>query len=189
MSKYLSISLIIIGIISGIGIGYYLSPTYKYNSETMSLEEVMDLGKADKYVDERYIDAMISHHRGAMLLAQQVKDKSQRQEIKELAAMILEAEPKAIDELYAWKKEWYKNTNKVKDPNVANLGTYDEKLDLRFLNAMIAHHDDGIKMTKEIRIKSTRNEILNNADATEKFFVDTKKTFQDWRMTWYGINN
>jgi hypothetical protein len=32
---------------------------------------------------------------------------------------------------------------------VSNLGTYDEKFDLRFLNALIAHHEAGLLMTKE----------------------------------------
>jgi uncharacterized protein (DUF305 family) len=187
MSKYLSISLIIVAAIVGLGAGYIISPQYKYNSEMMALAKQMDLGKADKYIDQRYIDAMIAHHRGAILLAEQVKDKSQRKEIKDLAQEIITSEPKAIDELYTWKKDWYKNTTRVKDRPVANLGTNDEKLDLRFLNALIAHHDLGIEMTEDIRTKSTRNEILNNADATEKFFVDTKNIFQDWRSDWYGI--
>jgi hypothetical protein len=46
--------------------------------------------------------------------------------------MILRDEPKAIAELYTWKKDWYGDTKQVKDPIVSNLGTYDEKFDLTF---------------------------------------------------------
>jgi uncharacterized protein (DUF305 family) len=147
------------------------------------------LGNADKRVDLRYLEGMIVHHRGAMQLAEQVKEKSHRKEIRDLATMILNDEPKSIDELYRWRNEWYKEDSKVADEKVANLGSNDDKLDLRFLNAIIAHHDKGIEMTKEIRTKSSRNEILNNADTAEEFFITTKKTFEQWRNNWYNTGN
>ncbi|MCX8035045.1 MAG: DUF305 domain-containing protein [Candidatus Dojkabacteria bacterium] len=143
------------------------------------------LGTADERFDLRYINEMISHHQGAIALARQVEKTSHRKEIRDLATMIIKEEPKSIEELYAWKKAWYNDTTKVAEPKVANLGSYDEKLDLRFLNALIAHHDAGIMMTKEARLKSARNEVLNNADSTEMFFVTTKKTFEQWRSEWY----
>lgn len=86
------------------------------------------------------------------------------------------------------EKSWYNDTKKVKDPIVANLGSSDDKSDLRFLNAIIAHHEQGIMMTKETRIKSTRNEILNNADAVELFLSGGLKTLKELRQTWYNIN-
>jgi uncharacterized protein (DUF305 family) len=147
----------------------------------------MDLGRPDRTLDLRYINAMIAHHRGAMLLATQASTQTQRQEMKDLSAMILQNEPKAISELYAWKKDWYGDTRQVKDPIVSNLGTYDEKFDLRFLNALIAHHEAGLIMTKEIKTKSSRTEILNNADGVDTFLTTTLKQFKDWRTQWYNI--
>jgi uncharacterized protein (DUF305 family) len=186
MSKYITLSIAIVTFITGIGLGYIITPQYALmNNEDNAV--MQDLGKADKYVDLRYLEAMIVHHRGAIQLAEQVKDLTQRNEIKELAEMILRGEPKAIDELYAWRKDWYGLTSTVKDQKVPNLGTNDGNLDLRLLNALIAHHEDGLMMTKEIRLKSTRNEILNNADATEAFFTNTKKTFEKWRYDWYKV--
>lgn len=130
---------------------------------------------------------MIAHHRGAMLLAEQVNTQTQRKEMKDLASMILKDEPPAIAELYAWKKDWYGDTKKVKDPIVSNLGTYDDKFDLRFLNALIAHHEEGLIMTAETKTKSSRNEILNNADAVDTFLTTTLKLFKGWRLDWYKI--
>jgi len=93
----------------------------------------------------------------------------------------------AIDELYKWKKDWYGDTKKVLDPIVANLGVADETFDLRFLNALIFHHQSGIIMTKEVRIKSSRSEILNNADAVEIFLNGSLKKLTEWRLEWYKI--
>jgi uncharacterized protein (DUF305 family) len=145
----------------------------------------MDLGRADRGLDLRYINAMIAHHRGAMLLAEQAQPLTQKKEIQDLAADILKNEPPAIQELYDWKKSWYGDTKKVKDPIVAKLGDYDKTYELRFLNALIAHHEDGLKMTREVRTKSSRMEILNNADAVDTFFVTTLEIFKGWRKEWY----
>ncbi|MEI6710736.1 MAG: DUF305 domain-containing protein [bacterium] len=135
----------------------------------------------------RYINAMIAHHRGAVLLAEQAQNVTQRKEIKDLTGDILKNEPVAIQELYDWKKAWYGDTKKVRDPIVPKLGIYDEKYDLRFLNALIAHHEDGLLMTRDIRTKSSRMEILNNADKVDTFFVTTLELFKGWRKEWYQI--
>lgn len=178
------ISLVIIAFIAGLAGGYYVSPTYQ---QTMYVKEEMGLGRADRFVDLRYINQMAVHHRGAILLAQQIADKTQRQEIKKLAADIQNGEPKLIEELYSWKKDWYNDDRKVTDPIVANLGQKDEKIDLRFLNALIAHHEAGIEMTAEIRTKSSRSEVLNNADAVEGFLKNSIITLKDWREQWFNV--
>lgn len=184
MSVTLSVSLIIVGTIIGTVIGYSLTPAY-----TLSMYDKsgMNLGRADRGLDLRYINAMIAHHRGAVLLAEQAQNTTQRKEIKDLTGDILKNEPPAIQELYDWKKAWYDDTKKVRDPIVPKLGTYDEKYDLRFLNALIAHHGDGLLMTRDIRTKSSRMEILNNADAVDTFFVTTLEIFKGWRKEWYQI--
>lgn len=185
ISLPMAVSLMVVTGMIGLAGGYYISPTYQ---QTMYVKEEMGLGQADRFVDLRYIDKMAAHHTGAMLLAAQVENASQREEIKELAADIKKGEPKLIDELYQWKKDWYNDTRKAADPVVANLGTADEKLDLRFLNALIAHHEAGIEMTQEARMKSSRKEILDNADAVEDFLTTTLVTLKNWRAQWYNIN-
>jgi len=100
---------------------------------------------------------MIAHHRGAMLLAGQIDTNAKHNELNALASEILANEPKLIDELYGWKSAWYGDRTAVADPQVARLGPADDTIDLRFLNALIAHHADGIAMTKEIRTKSSRS--------------------------------
>ncbi len=147
----------------------------------------MDLGRADRGLDLRYINAMIAHHRGAMLLAEQAQLLTQKKEIQDLAADILKNEPPAIQELYDWKKSWYGDTKKVRDPIVPKLGDYDKTYELRFLNALIAHHQDGLVMTRDVRTKSSRMEILNNADAVDTFFETTLEIFKGWRKEWYKI--
>lgn len=184
VSLYLTAGLMIVSGVLGMGFGYYLTPEYQFS---MYERNEMDLGQADNTFDLRYINAMIAHHREAMLLGEQLLQHTQRPEMEALAQSILADEPKAIDELYAWKEKWYGDTKKVRDPLVANLGSADETFDLRFLNAIIAHHEEGIRMTKETRQKSTRGEILNNADAIEAFLTNGIEVLKELRAHWYNI--
>lgn len=181
----LAISLMTVTLLLGSLAGYFVSPTYQ---QTMFVSDDMDLGKSDKFVDLRYINAMIAHHIGAILLANQVVEKSQREEVRQLARDIQKGEPKLIAELYQLKKNWYNDGRKVTDPTVAKLGEVDNTFDLRFLNALIAHHDNGIIMTREIRSKSARGEILDNADAVENFLSQSLVMLKSWRAKWFGIN-
>lgn len=184
ISIYLTLGLVVVGVILGAAFGYYITPDYKvsmYDKNTMSL------GQADRTFDLRYVNAMISHHRGAMLLAEQLAKNTTRPEMKALAQNILADEPKAIAELYSWKKDWYGDTKGVRDPIVANLGPTGDTFDLRFLNAIIAHHEAGIVMTKETRLKSSRAQVLDNANAVETFLSNGLETLKGLRTTWYNI--
>jgi len=183
ISLFLAVALSIVMAVIGIGAGYWLTPQY---SLSMYDKNSMDLGQPDKWVDLRYLDGMIAHHRGAILLAEKASI-SQRTEIRNLCKEILKNEPVAIAELYKWKKEWYGDQRKVRDPQVANLGSSDSKLDLRFLNALIAHHENGVRMTREIRLKSSRSEVLDNADAVELFLKGGLGMLREWRKELYNV--
>lgn len=178
-----AVALMIITGILGAGIGYSLTPEYRLS---MYEKNTMSLGRADRTLDLRYVNAMIAHHRGAMLVAEQAR-KSERVEVQNLAEAILKDEPKAIAELYAWKKDWYQDEREVRDPIVPKLGAYDKTFDLRFLNAVIAHHENGILMTKDVRLKSSRAEVLDNADAVEAFLTNGIVMLSGWRSAWYGL--
>lgn len=174
----------VVAAVIGMMAGYFVTPEYR---DAMYASTSMNLGPADRLVDLRYINTMAAHHRGAMLLAEQAARNSARKEITDLAAAIQVGEPKLIDELYAWKKSWYNDSRTARDPRVANLGAAGDTFDLRFLNALIAHHEAGIVMTQEIRTKSSRAEILDNADAVEAFLKNGIQMLKGWRTEWYGI--
>jgi uncharacterized protein (DUF305 family) len=180
---YLVVSLMCIAGFVGVGVGYYLTPEYQLS---MYDKNSMDLGIADRWLDLRYINAMIAHHRGAVLLAEQAQV-SEREEVRALAREILASEPALIAELYAWKKDWYRDTRTVRDPLVPKLGSYDSTFDLRFLNALIAHHQAGVLMTKDVRVKTSRAEVQGNADAVEQFLTTSTAMLMEWRKSWYNL--
>ena len=72
-----------------------------------SMMMTMDLGKADDQFDLRFIDAMVPHHEGALLMAKDAIAKSKRPEIQKLAQEILDSQKQEIAQMQAWRKDWY----------------------------------------------------------------------------------
>jgi uncharacterized protein (DUF305 family) len=57
--------------------------------------------------DKAFIDAMIPHHQSAIDMAKEAQTRATHQEIKDLAGRIITAQQKEIDQMKAWRAQWY----------------------------------------------------------------------------------
>jgi uncharacterized protein (DUF305 family) len=78
--------------------------------ETAGME--MDMGPMEvpegtEPLDQRFIQAMIPHHQGAVMMAQDALQNAERQEIKDLAQEIITAQEGEIAQMNMWLQEWY----------------------------------------------------------------------------------
>ncbi len=71
----------------------------------MGTMEVSD--DTTKPFDQRFIEAMIPHHEGAIGMAEDAQQKAQHQEIKLLADTIIDAQAAEIAEMKQWLNDWY----------------------------------------------------------------------------------
>ena len=173
---------------------------------SMNHSMTMDLGSADANYDLRFIDAMIPHHQGAVEMANVAQEKSKRPEIKKLASEIIKAQDKEIAQLKQWRTAWYprasstpvaydaKTGKTVPMPHQQmqgmmmnmDLGAADAEFDLRFINAMIPHHESAITMAQDALSKSKRPEIKKLAQS----IIDSQQAeinqMKQWRKTWYN---
>ncbi|AFY36021.1 DUF305 domain-containing protein [Calothrix sp. PCC 7507] len=172
----------------------------------MNHSMAMDLGPADANYDLRFIDGMIPHHQGAIVMAKEAQQKSQRPEIKKLADEIIKAQNQEISQMKQWRTAWYP---KAGDKPMAydakmghmmemsseqmqammmnmNLGAADQDFDLRFINAMIPHHEAAVIMAKDAVQKSQRAEIKNLAQAIIKAQDTEINQMKQWRKAWYN---
>ncbi|WP_416671161.1 DUF305 domain-containing protein [Egbenema bharatensis] len=166
----------------------------------------MSLGPKDEFFDLRFIDGMVPHHEGAVLMAQEALQKSSRPEILALAEAIIAAQEVEISQLQDWRNEWYPNveeqpvmwhdsmnhmmpmTEEMRDAMrmTEDLGEADEQFDLRFINAMIPHHEGALVMAQEALEKSDRPEIRQMAEdilSSQQREIDQMR---QWRSDWYG---
>jgi uncharacterized protein (DUF305 family) len=166
----------------------------------------MDLGPADAEFDLRFIDSMIPHHEGAVVMAKEVLQKSKRPELQKLAQDIINAQTKEIAQMQSWRTAWYPKAPSqpvawhsqmghsmamTEDQRKSmmmsmDLGAADAEFDLRFLNAMIPHHEGAVVMAQEVLTKSKRPDVLTLAkeiSASQKAEIAQMK---QWRKTWYN---
>ncbi|MBW4486545.1 MAG: DUF305 domain-containing protein [Trichocoleus desertorum ATA4-8-CV12] len=165
----------------------------------------MELGPADADFDLRFVDAMTPHHEGAVTMAQEALSKSKRPEIQKLAQDIIAAQNKEIGELKQWRQAWYPKASAQPvawNPQMGHampmspdqrkgmamemdLGAADAEFDLRFINAMIPHHEGAVTMAQEALSKSKRPEIQKLAQDIIKSQEAEIQQMQQWRQAWY----
>jgi len=164
----------------------------------------MNLGPADANYDLRFIDAMIQHHQGAVNMAKDVLNKSQRPETKKLAGEIIKAQEKEINQMQKWRTAWYPKASitpmayhtKMGDQAMTSeqmnnmmmsmdLGAADAQFDLRFINAMIPHHEGALVMAKDALSKSNRPEMKKLSQDILTSQQQEINQMKEWRQTWY----
>jgi uncharacterized protein (DUF305 family)/glutaredoxin len=175
----------------------------------MTGHSTMSLGPADQDYDLRFIDAMIPHHEGAVIMARTVLQHSQRSQLRQLASEIIKAQEKEIAQMRQWRKNWYP---KASDTPMAwhsqmkhmmpmspeqisamrmdtDLGNADAEFDLRFLNAMIPHHEAAVSMARDLHQKSKRPEmqlLAQNILASQQAEIEQMKK---WRIGFSSHSN
>lgn len=171
-----------------------------------SMGHNMDLGPADAEFDLRFIDGMIPHHQGAVEMAKEVLQKSKRPELKKLAQDVIASQDKEINQMQQWRTAWYPQApsqpiawhaemnhsmpmtkGQVDAMKMSmDLGAADNQFDLRFINAMIPHHEGAVTMAKDVLQKSKRPDIQKLAKAivsSQQAEIDQMK---QWRKAWYN---
>ena len=166
----------------------------------------MDLGPADANYDLRFIDAMRMHHQGAIEMAKAVLQKSKRPEMKKLADSIITTQSREIAQMNQWRQAWYPKAGKqmmayhaqmrhmmpmssdqMKSMMMSqDLGAADSQFDLRFINAMIPHHEGAVTMAQDVLKKSQRPQMKQLA---KEIIRDQQKEIaqmKQWRKAWYN---
>jgi uncharacterized protein (DUF305 family) len=64
-------------------------------------------GDSSKPFDQRFIEAMIPHHEGAIAMAKDAQQKAEHQEIRTLSDEIITAQEGEITQMRQWLKDWF----------------------------------------------------------------------------------
>jgi uncharacterized protein (DUF305 family) len=72
------------------------------NSEHMKEWEQMP----PEHFDEHFLNMMIAHHEGAVVMSKDAQKKAEHLEIKQLAEKIIQAQQPEIDQMKKWKEMW-----------------------------------------------------------------------------------
>ncbi len=145
--------------------------------------------------DQRFIDEMIMHHQGALMSSRMMIGDSERPELRDLARRIEESQQRQIDQMEAWRKQWYPNAperTKDMDTMMSMMGSEGmmgggemmgnggmmrgmmgaDTSDRMFLRMMIPHHqlaidmsEDALKNSEHKELKVLAQEIIDGQSA------------------------
>lgn len=146
---------------------------------------------ADAPYDARFIDGMIMHHQGAISMAEQALEESERPEIRELAQSIISAQQDEIGRMQGWRGDWYAGLAPTGGlgMDMGDMGVGDDAslpFDQRFITAMIAHHQGAIEMAKDAQQNAEHTEISGLAGEIITAQEAEIGRMEQWQRDWFG---
>jgi uncharacterized protein (DUF305 family) len=162
-------------------------------SKGMARQMVMENGK---FSDERFIDAMVPHHQGAIEMARVALKNAEHEEILELSRNIISSQQAEIEELKSIKKEEYGTSNvpmEMSPEQMRGMGMMmdpqqlasQEPFDKAFIDAMIPHHQSAIEMAKVAYQESENDKIKELAQDIVSAQQAEIEQMKRWRQQWY----
>src|SRR3712207_2783636 len=112
-----------------------------------------------RYSDERFTDAMVPHHQGAVEMAQVALENAEHEEITQLSKNIISTQQAEIEELKSIKEEEFGTSQtpmETSPQQMQGMGVMadaqeladKEPFDKAFIDAMIPHHRSAIGMAR-----------------------------------------
>ena len=159
-----------------------------------------DPGSAQQPFDLQFLDSMIHHHNGAVMMAKMVLGKTKRPELKAFAQKIIDDQTKEIAEIKRLREQWFSgkppsvnmempgmvggmemmNGEHMKD--MADMEP--SHFDRHFLRMMIAHHEGAVVMSNDALKKAEHGEVKQLAQRIIKAQQPEIAQMKKWLAAW-----
>jgi uncharacterized protein (DUF305 family) len=151
-----------------------------------------------RYSDERFIDAMVPHHQGAVEMARVALENAEHKEIMQLSRNIISAQQVEIEELKSIKMQEFGTSQvpmEMSPRHMQSMGMMDPQelanrkpFDRAFIDAMIPHHQSAIEMARVASEKSENPQIKELAENIVSAQQAEIEQLKQWRVDWYPEN-
>jgi uncharacterized protein (DUF305 family) len=149
-----------------------------------------------RYSDERFIDAMVPHHQGAIEMARVALQNAEHDEIIQLSENIISTQQAEIKELKSIKQEEFGTSEvpmEMSPQQMQSMGVMmdpqelanREPFDKAFIDGMIPHHQSAIEMAQVAREKSKNPQIKELAENIISAQQTEIEQMKQWREQWY----
>jgi uncharacterized protein (DUF305 family) len=156
-------------------------------------EMLMENGQ---YSDERFIDAMIPHHQGAIEMAQVALANAEHSEILALAEDVVAAQETEIGQLKSIKQEQFGTSEVSMDMSAEEMEgmgmasdpqelASQDPFDKALIDNMIPHHESAIAMARVVLEESENPEIRKIGGAIVDAQEREIEQMRSWRDEWY----
>lgn len=147
--------------------------------------------------DLQFLDTMAMHHQSAVDMAKLADDRSEHAELKAMAKKMISDQQGEISQLKAWRDQWYSGKKpainmempgmmgSMKGMSMAKLAASKGKeFDAMFLNMMIKHHADAVKMAKSAETNAQHQEVKDMAKKIVSAQQDEIAQMKKWKAQW-----
>jgi uncharacterized protein (DUF305 family) len=149
-----------------------------------------------EYSDERFIDAMVPHHQGAVEMAEVALDNAEHPELRQLAGDIIADQQAEIARLRAIKEREFGSSEvpiEMSSKEMEMMGMMEdhamlaeqEPFDKAFIDAMIPHHVAAIQMANAAIENTANEEIRELAQGIVDLQQSEIEQMTGWRKEWY----
>jgi LPXTG-motif cell wall-anchored protein len=171
-------------------------PVQTHSPDYQKMKAAMDelAQKTGQEFEIAYINSIIPHHQGAIMMAQAVQNDAPHQEVRASAAKIIGDQQKEIDELINYLRDWYgqdvqPDPRMQMSPDMMNMlmqvdPTMREKL---FLTMMREHHQSAIDIGAMVLQKATHQELKDQAQQMVTSQKQEQAMFGGWLQGLYTI--
>jgi uncharacterized protein (DUF305 family) len=154
------------------------------------------LMEGGEYSDERFVDAMVPHHQGAIDMAEVALENAEHLELLQLAENVISTQQAEIEQLRSIKEQEF-GTSEVstqmnpeememmgmEDPTeLADQRPFDEA----FINAMIPHHESAIEMAQVALAESDNPAVRDLAGRIVDDQTREIEQMRGWLEEWYS---
>lgn len=168
------------------------APAGQHESGGMVMDQMNMAGMVMPVRSElEFIRGMVAHHQEAVDSARVVLKNTERPELREFAAGVVEVQEREIETLRGWLGAWYPNAPK-NVPYVPMMRALPDanpdEADRAFVEDMVVHHEGAIDMSK--RFLTGKFEKRPETEALAQEIIDAQTdevdTLRCWLREWYG---
>jgi uncharacterized protein (DUF305 family) len=152
-----------------------------------------------EYSDERFIDAMAPHHRGAMDMARVALVNAEHPEIRQLAENVISSQEAVIEELRSIEEEQFGDPEipaEMSPEEMQMMGAMEnpgdlekeEPFDQAFIDAMIPHNESALEMAEVANEETSNPRIKDLARRVTEVQEAEIEQMVGWGEEWYPEN-
>ena len=139
---------------------------------------------SDREFDVAFMSQMITHHQGAIDMAEQTLKVAQRPETKQEAQKVIDGQTREIAQMEGWLKDWYdtapsKEQQDLMHQDMAAMMGMPIQDDSMFYDMMIPHHQGAVEMSQLAMEKSPRQELKELAAKMKQDQTEEIKKYQE----------